>query len=68
MRLLLATHNRGKRKEWQALLDGLSLEILLPDDVGLRQDVEETGATYTENALLKARTLAAALRVAHAGR
>jgi XTP/dITP diphosphohydrolase len=55
----LATHNRGKRKEWQALLDGLSLEILLPDDVGLRQDVEETGATYTENALLKARTLAA---------
>lgn len=60
MRLLLATHNRGKRKEWQALLDGLSLEILLPDDVGLRQDVAETGATYTENALLKARTLAAA--------
>ena len=60
MRLLLATHNRGKRKEWQALLAGLSLEILLPDDVGLRQDVKETGATYTENALLKARTLAAA--------
>ena len=59
MRLLLATHNRGKRKEWRALLDGLSLEILLPDDMGLRQDVEETGVTYTENALLKARTLAA---------
>ena len=60
MRLLLATHNRGKRKEWRALLAGLALEILLPDDVGLHQDVEETGATYTENALLKARTLAAA--------
>lgn len=60
MRLLLATHNRGKRREWRALLDGLDVELLLPDDLGLHDDVEETGETYVENALLKARALAAA--------
>ena len=60
LRLLLGTHNAGKRREWQALLDGLDVEILLPADVGLALDVKETGTTYTENALLKARTYAAA--------
>lgn len=60
MRLLLATHNRGKRVEWRALLAGLAVELLLPDDLGLDDDVEETGETYVDNALLKARTLAAA--------
>jgi XTP/dITP diphosphohydrolase len=59
-RLLLGTHNAGKRREWRALLDGLDVEILLPVDVGLTLDVKETGTTYTENALLKARTYAAA--------
>lgn len=59
MRLLLATHNQGKRREWQALLDGLDVEILLPDeDLGILLDVEETGETYTANALLKARAFA----------
>ncbi|MBN2390463.1 MAG: RdgB/HAM1 family non-canonical purine NTP pyrophosphatase [Anaerolineae bacterium] len=60
MQLLLATHNRGKRREWMALLDGLDVELLLPDDLGLTGDIEETGETYTENALIKARALAAA--------
>jgi XTP/dITP diphosphohydrolase len=60
MRLLLATHNRGKRREWRALLDGLDVDLLLPDDLGLIGDIEETGETYTENALIKARALAAA--------
>ncbi len=55
-RLLLGTHNRGKRREWQALFEGLDVEILLPDEMGLTLDVKETGQTYTENALLKART------------
>ncbi|MBN1261712.1 MAG: RdgB/HAM1 family non-canonical purine NTP pyrophosphatase [Anaerolineae bacterium] len=60
VRLLLATHNRGKRREWQYFLAGLPFEILLPDDLGFDSEVEETGATYVDNALLKARTLAGA--------
>jgi len=58
--LVLATHNRGKRREWQALLEGLPITLLLPDELGLNDPVEETGRTYLENALLKARTIAAA--------
>lgn len=60
LRLVLATHNHGKRREWQALLEGLPLTLVLPDELGLSEPVEETGRTYLENALLKARTLAAA--------
>jgi XTP/dITP diphosphohydrolase len=59
MQLVLATHNRGKRREWQVLLEGLDVELLLPDDLGLSAEVEETGETYIENALLKARALVA---------
>ncbi|HQE98346.1 MAG: RdgB/HAM1 family non-canonical purine NTP pyrophosphatase [Chloroflexi bacterium] len=60
LRLVLATHNHGKRREWQALLEGLPVTLVLPDELGLSELVEETGRTYLENALLKARTLAAA--------
>ncbi|MBN2005321.1 MAG: RdgB/HAM1 family non-canonical purine NTP pyrophosphatase [Anaerolineae bacterium] len=60
MRILLATHNQGKRREWLPLLAGLDIELILPDDLGLFTEVEETGETYRENALLKARALAAA--------
>lgn len=60
MRILLATHNQGKRREWLPLLAGLNIELILPDDLGLLTEVEETGETYRENALLKARALAAA--------
>ena len=63
MQILLATHNRGKRPEWLALLEGLDIDLLLPEDLGLDFDVEETGATYVENALLKARAFAAAARM-----
>ncbi len=58
MRLLIATHNRGKLLEYQELLAGLPLELVTLDDVGLRDDVEENGATFAENARLKAVTYA----------
>lgn len=64
LRLLLATHNPGKRREWAALLQGLPVELLLPEEVGLTmEDVAETGETYEENALIKAHTLADASRM-----
>ena len=55
--VVLATHNPGKRVEWMALLDGLDFELLLPSELGFEDDIAETGDTYTENALIKARTL-----------
>ena len=55
MRLLIASSNRGKLREIQAVLASLPVELVLPADLGLEIQVDETGATYAENAALKAR-------------
>ena len=54
MKLLIATHNRGKLREYRELLDGLPYELVTLDDVGITHDIEETGATFEENARIKA--------------
>lgn len=64
VRVLIASHNKGKLKEYDALLDGMSLldqkiknvEFVLLDQVGITEDVPETGETFEENAVLKANT------------
>ena len=53
--LLLGSSNPGKLREMRQLLAGLPYRVLGPADVGLRGAPEETGATFTENAILKAR-------------
>jgi len=53
-RLLLATNNPGKAAELRQLLDGCGWQIVTPRDIGLELAVEETGATYHENARAKA--------------
>jgi XTP/dITP diphosphohydrolase len=58
MRLLLASSNRGKLIEMQALLSGIGLEFVTLDQVGIQDIVEETGDSYGENATLKARLYA----------
>jgi len=55
VRLLIASSNRGKLREIQAVLTGLPVDLVLPSDLGLALQVEESGATYAENAALKAR-------------
>ena len=56
--LLIATNNPGKRLEFEKLLAGLPARLVTPADLGITQDVEETGTSYAENARLKAETLA----------
>ena len=56
MPLLVATHNAGKLREFRQLLAPLELVSALELVPGLT--VEETGETYSENALLKARAFA----------
>jgi XTP/dITP diphosphohydrolase len=56
VRLVLATRNAHKLRELAALLDGFGV-LALPDDVTLPP---ETGATFADNALSKARAAAAA--------
>jgi XTP/dITP diphosphohydrolase len=53
-RLLIATTSLGKLREWQGLLADLPLQLVTLTDVGIDFDVDETGATFTQNAVLKA--------------
>ncbi len=53
--LLLASQNPGKLNEMRLLTDGLPFRILGPRDLGIDEAPEETGGTYLENAVLKAR-------------
>ena len=53
-KLLIATHNPGKVREYRQLLADLPLELLSLDDLGIIEDVDETGSTFGENAWLKA--------------
>lgn len=57
-KLLIATHNAGKIREYQSLLADLPLEVTSLEAEGITLDVEETGATFAENAILKACTYA----------
>ena len=58
MRVVLASANPGKLRELQALLAGSGIEIVAQTDLGI-EPVAETGLTFLENALLKARHAAA---------
>lgn len=58
-KLLIATHNLGKIREYQALLADLPLLVTSLQAEGITQDVDETGVTFAENAILKATTYAA---------
>jgi len=53
-KLLIATNNKGKLEEIQAILKDLEVELLSPVNLGLELDVEEDGQTYAENATKKA--------------
>ena len=58
LKLLIATNNKGKVVEYHSLLGGLAIGLVVPRDIGINMDVEETGATYEENAAIKAKALA----------
>lgn len=57
-KIVLATNNPGKVREFNAALAGYHLEIM-PQSVFDVPEVEETGLTFIENAILKARNAAA---------
>ncbi|MFC1952981.1 RdgB/HAM1 family non-canonical purine NTP pyrophosphatase [Chloroflexota bacterium] len=58
-KLLLATNNQGKVREYQSLLKDLPFHLVTLAEEGITTVVEETGENYEENARLKATILAA---------
>ena len=63
MKYVLATHNPGKLKEMGAILARFGVEVVSPKDLGLTGDVAETGTTFAENAMLKAKAICAAAQL-----
>ena len=57
MRFVLASQNQHKLAEMRSILSAHGVEVVLEADLGLHVDVEETGTTFAENALLKARAV-----------
>lgn len=56
-RLIFATGNEGKLKEIRRILGDLGAEILSLEEAGVEGEVEETGTTFEENAIIKAKEI-----------
>ncbi|HEM61798.1 MAG TPA: XTP/dITP diphosphatase [Chloroflexi bacterium] len=54
-KLLVATRNQGKVREYRRLLASLPVEITYLDQEGIDHQIVETGSTFTDNAVQKAR-------------
>lgn len=63
MKFVLASNNKGKLVEMRALLEQMGHEVVTQKEAGFSGEVEETGATFYENALLKARAVMEATRL-----
>ena len=60
--VVIATKNKGKAKDFEALFQPLGFEVVTMFDVAPDMEIEETGTTFEENAVLKAETLAKELQ------
>lgn len=56
-KIIIATGNKGKAKEFETLFSPLGYKVLTLHDLEGATEVEETGTTFEENAILKAETL-----------
>ena len=67
-KLLIATNNSGKLREYRSLLAGIEwISLVSPADLGITLEVAEVGKTYAENAALKARAFAHASGITSLG-
>ena len=62
MEPIIASNNKGKVREYREILEPSGFRVLSQEEAGIRLDVEETGTTFEENALLKARAVRALSR------
>lgn len=59
MKIALATNNKNKLREMRLILNGCFDDFLSLEQLGINVEIEETGTTLTENALIKARAVCA---------
>lgn len=58
MKIIIATGNAGKMKEIKSIFNNSDYEVVSMKEEGISADVDENGATFEENALIKAREIA----------
>lgn len=56
-KIIFATGNEGKMKEIRMILEDTKIQVLSLKEAGIQADVEENGATFEENAVIKARKI-----------
>lgn len=59
--IIFATGNQGKMREIRAILEDMKWDVVSMKEAGIDPEIEENGATFTENAVIKAQTVADAL-------
>ena len=59
-KIIFATQNQDKMREIRAIMERDDVSVLSVKEAGIQADAEENGATFEENALIKARAVAAA--------
>ena len=57
MELIIATGNKGKVREYKDIFEPLGFQVFSQKEMNIDLDVEETGTTFEENALLKAKAV-----------
>ncbi|MGG4366350.1 XTP/dITP diphosphatase [Bacillus subtilis] len=58
---IIATHNPGKVKEFKEILEPRGYDVKSLAEIGFTEEIEETGHTFEENAIMKAEAVAKAL-------
>ncbi|MGO1136124.1 XTP/dITP diphosphatase [Bacillus subtilis] len=58
---IIATHNPGKVKEFKEILEPIGYDVKSLAEIGFTEEIEETGHTFEENAILKAEAVAKAV-------
>lgn len=56
-RIIFATSNEGKMKEIRMILADKNIEVVSLKEAGITVDIEETGTTFEENAIIKAKAI-----------
>ena len=57
MKVIIASNNKGKIKEFKEILSPLGYEVISQGEAGIKIEVEETGCTFSDNAYLKAKAI-----------
>ena len=58
-RIIFATGNAGKMREIREIMADMNMEILSMKEAGISADIVEDGTTFEENAVIKAKAIAA---------